>query len=313
MDIREINYLMMIAKEQNLTKAAEKLFLTQPALSKFLKEKEIALGLKLFERIENKYVPTYAGRKYLERSVEIMDLKKKLDDEISQIAKKNEGELKIAFPIMRGSYLIHKTIPEFHKLYPNVEIIIKEQTSGFIEDMLINGEVDIAFFNDPVHSKDLSYEHISTEELVLVVPFDHKAQKFAIDREGCSNKWIDINHFKEDNFIMQLYDQRSRLASKQAFESTSFTPNSILTIRNIGATIKLATEGFGLCVVSDVHPRNIHLSPKPLLFSIGEPPVKMDFLAVYRKNGHLTDFAKKYIEIVHNAAISMQESINIAT
>ncbi len=310
MDIREVSYLMMIAKEQNLTKAANRLFLTQPALSKFLKEKEIELGVKLFERIDGKYTPTYAGRKYLERSVEIMDLKKKLDDEISQLAKTNAGELKIAFPIMRGSYLIHKTIPVFHKIYPNVEIIIKEQPSGLIEEMLTSGEIDIAFFNDPVASSDLSYEHICTEELVLVVPHDHPSQKYAMSREGCSHQWIDINHFKNDNFVMQLYDQRSRLASKQAFESTGFTPKSILTIRNIGATIKLATEGFGLCVVSDVHPQNIHLSPKPLLFAVGEPPVKMEFLAVYRKNGYLTDFAKKYIEIVRESAISLQNEVN---
>lgn len=296
---------MMIAKEQNLTKAAQKLYLTQPALSKFLKEKEQSLGVHLFERIENKYVPTYAGRMYIEKGVEILDLKKKLDAEISALAKNNEGELRIAYPIMRGSYLIHKTLPQFSKLYPNVKVIIKEENSGFIENMLIHGEVDIVFFNTPIEGKDLTCESICMEDLVLVTPPDHPAQKYAINRPDYKYHWIDIHHFQNDRFIMQLHDQRGAVAAKQAFDSVGFAPSNVMTLRNIGATVRLATQGYGLCVVSDIHPLNMEGDVKPLLFSIGDPPVKMEFVAVYRKNSHLTDYARKYIEIVRDAAVSM--------
>ena len=62
MDFREISYIAAIAKHQNITKAAEALYISQPALSKFLMSLEDELGLKLFDRVERKYIPTYTGK-----------------------------------------------------------------------------------------------------------------------------------------------------------------------------------------------------------------------------------------------------------
>ena len=68
MDFRELTYVMAIAKHKNITKAAESLYLTQPTLSKFLKALEEEVGQPLFRRLGNKYIPTYAGERYIERA-----------------------------------------------------------------------------------------------------------------------------------------------------------------------------------------------------------------------------------------------------
>ncbi|UQT40676.1 LysR family transcriptional regulator [Acidaminococcus intestini] len=67
MDFRDLTYLLAIARQQNITRAAESLYLSQPTLSKFLKGLEGELGLPLFERLGNKYIPTYAGEQYIKK------------------------------------------------------------------------------------------------------------------------------------------------------------------------------------------------------------------------------------------------------
>ena len=67
MDFRDLTYLLAIARQQNITRAAESLYLSQPTLAKFLKGLEGELGLPLFERLGNKYIPTYAGEQYIKK------------------------------------------------------------------------------------------------------------------------------------------------------------------------------------------------------------------------------------------------------
>lgn len=93
MDFRELSYITAIAKYQNITKAAESLYISQPTLSKFLKALEEDIGLKLFRRLGNRYVLTHAGECYLQKAEQILQLKNELDLELADIMKRDVGVL----------------------------------------------------------------------------------------------------------------------------------------------------------------------------------------------------------------------------
>ena len=145
MDFKELTYVLAIARHQNITRAAEALHLTQPTLSKFLKALETELHQPLFQRLGNRYQPTYAGERYLQRAREILEAKRALDQEMGDIIKNNEGYLKIGFPTMRGTYMLPVTLPIFHDRYPNVRIDVHEANSEHLVKLLLDGELD-AFF-----------------------------------------------------------------------------------------------------------------------------------------------------------------------
>ncbi|MEE3377995.1 MAG: LysR family transcriptional regulator, partial [Lachnospiraceae bacterium] len=149
MDFRDLTYIAAIAKYQNITKAAESLYVTQPTLSKFLMATEDALGQKLFRKLGHKYVPTYAGERYLDYAKRILNLKNDLDTEMADIMKRDVGVLNVAFPRMRCTYMLPKSLPAFKKLHPNVQVNILEGTSAENDQRLINGQADIAFFSMP--------------------------------------------------------------------------------------------------------------------------------------------------------------------
>ena len=91
MDFRDLSYVLAIAKTQNITKAADSLYVTQPTLTKFLQNLEKEMGQKLFRKLGNRFVLTYAGERYVAKATEILNLKKELDQEMGDIIKQNAG------------------------------------------------------------------------------------------------------------------------------------------------------------------------------------------------------------------------------
>ena len=146
MDFRDLSYVLAIAKYQNITKAANALYITQPTLTKFLQSLESQMGQKLFRKLGHRFVLTYAGERYVSKATEILNLKKELDREMSDIVKNNFGSLKIAFPTMRGAYMLPCTLPVFNQMYPNVKLDVIEEHSSLLEGMILSGEADLAFF-----------------------------------------------------------------------------------------------------------------------------------------------------------------------
>ena len=97
MDFKDLSYVIAIAKTQNITKAADMLYVTQPTLTKFLQNLEREMGQKLFKKLGNRFVLTYAGERYVAKATEILNLKKELDQEMGDIIRQNAGLLKLLF------------------------------------------------------------------------------------------------------------------------------------------------------------------------------------------------------------------------
>jgi DNA-binding transcriptional LysR family regulator len=297
MDFRELEYVVAISQFQNYTKAAEHLYISQPSLSKYIKNLENKLNIKLFNRLGRKYVLTYAGERYVAKATKILDLKEQLDAELSDIYNLNKGRLRIAFPIMRGTYMLPYIIPKFNKKFPEVNLIVHESNSKVLEGMILDGLTDIALYNLSSVNNNLSYEIISEEEIVLAVPSNHPLAKKGVSIDNCKYPWIDISLFKDDLFIMQFPDQRTRQIADNMFSQAKFFPENTLTIRNIQAAIGLVSVGHGVCLISETHLNHIKFNEMPILFSIGNPKITWEFVAAYRKGTFLPSYAKEFINI----------------
>lgn len=298
MDFKDLSYVLAIAKHQNITKAAEALYITQPTLTKFLQNLERDLGQKLFKRLGNRYVLTYAGERYTAKAAEILNLKKELDLEMGDIIRNNAGSLKIAFPAMRGTYMLPCTLPIFNSLYPNVKLDILEAHSNLLEGMLLNGEADLAFFNLPVKSPNIDYEIISHEEVVLVLSASHPLAHEGVRRLGCRYPWMDLNRLEHEPFIMQIPGQRTRQTVDSLLKHYDFEPNIKLQTSNISAEVELASKGYGACFVTETHLKHLSPGKKLSCFSVGDPCTTVDFVAAFRKGSYIPYHAKEYIKIV---------------
>ena len=158
MNFQELNYVLSIAKHQNLTKAAEELYISQPTLSKCLQKLEREMGGKLFGRSGNTYVPTYLGRRYLEYARKVLTLNQDWERELKDMNSCMDGELNIAFPLMRSSCMVPSIMKVFHKKYPGVRVNLMEEAHAIQEKLLLNDELDFGIFNETRPHPKLSYE-----------------------------------------------------------------------------------------------------------------------------------------------------------
>lgn len=297
MDFRELQYILCIARNQNLTKASQELYISQPSLSKFLHTLENNMGIKMFNRLGNKFVLTYAGERYVEYAKRILLIKKDLDDEINDISALRDGRLNIAFPQTRCSYMAPAILPEFKMAYPNIKINLLEASSNQLENYVLNGKVDVAILNGPVNHSDLAYEILGKEEIILVVSKDHPLANSGKPIKDNKYPWIDIKQFKSDNFILHYSEQRTEQITTQIFNEKKILPHVILRTHSIEGAVRLAALGYGVCFVSENHIKHISLETNPALFSIGNFRTEVELLAVYRKDAYLPQYAKDYINI----------------
>ncbi|MDD2448011.1 MAG: LysR family transcriptional regulator [Tissierellia bacterium] len=173
MKLREYEYILTIACEQNLTRAAERLYVSQPALSRLLKNVEIEVGMPLFERRGKKMVLNGAGKIFVETAREIVDLDSRMKKKIHDMDIRN-SELTICNPLLRSEFLVKNVLPVFCASYRDVPIISTIISQKKIQDVLQSGIAQLAFgIITPVYEQKLGYEKIAQEEMVLMVPVGH--------------------------------------------------------------------------------------------------------------------------------------------
>lgn len=298
MDFRDLSYVLAIAKYQNITKAAESLYITQPTLTKFLQNLERQLGQKLFKKLGNRFILTYAGERYLSYAKKILDIKKELDQEMGDLSHNHTGVLKVAFPVMRGTYMLPCTLPIFYKLYPNVKLNILEAHSQSLEGMILNGDTDLAFFNLPIKSVNIDYEIISHEEVLLVISAQHPLARAGVQKKGCKYPWMDLHFMEKEPFILQIPGQRTRQTVDCLLKENGFVPNILLETSNIHASVELASKSYAACFVTETHLKHVHLEAPIARFSVGSPCTTVDFVAAYRKGSYIPHHALEYIKIV---------------
>ena len=190
MDIRILRYFLTVAKEQNFTKAAEQLHITQPTLSRQLASLEEELGTALFIRGSRSVTLTEAGILLKRRALEIIDLEEKMMDEL----KVKEGLIEGTITIGCGEFAAVETLAEICKVYkekyPMVQIALHTATADSVYDMMNQGLVDIGLFLEPVNTEGLDYIRIMDSDrwVVGIKPDDPLACKEYITKDDLLDK-----------------------------------------------------------------------------------------------------------------------------
>ncbi len=295
---RNMEYIVAIEQYQSISQAAESLFITQPALSRFLHHLEHRLGVRLFNRLGNRFIPTYEGERYLYYAKKIMALELQMQNEFADIDASNRGRLRLALPTLRSSYVLPFIVPHYRRLYPHVDIVVKEVHSQGLEKLLVEGEVDFAILNLATKHPDIVSTLIRHDEVLLALPRRHPLAAQGKTVAGRPYPQIDIRLFKEEEFILQHEDQRTRQAADRVFSEAGIKPPVLLVTRSIEAALKLVCMGTGVCFVAETYAHQIAL-PQPLsLFSIGSPHTLLDLSLAYMKNSHQPTYFRDFIEIV---------------
>lgn len=189
MELRVLRYFLAVAKEQNFTKAAEQLHITQPTLSRQLAALEEELGTTLFNRSGRSITLTDEGLLLKRRALEIIDLQEKIVDELRGNEEEVEGVITIGCGEFAAVEILAQICGEYKKKYPLVQIALHTGTADMILEMMNKGLVDIGMFLEPVSTEDLDYIRLpdSDQWIISMKPDDSLAKKEMITKEDLLN------------------------------------------------------------------------------------------------------------------------------
>lgn len=299
MNIHELNYVLCIARHQNITKAAQELYISQPTLSKHLQKLERDLGLKLFSRIDNCYIPTYAGRRYMEYAAQVLALTQDWEHERQDLLSCNDGELNIAIPLMRSSCMIPQILPPFQKQHPNIRVNFLEETHAIQERLLDDTKIDFAIFSESRLDPKLDSEILGREPILLAVSPSHPLASGQPDFSSAAGNYpvLDWTRISDSKFILHFPEQNTGAITQRLLEKHHIRPEIPFYTRNTQAALLLASQNQGICFAPETYIRSMSFQKTPVCFSLDDDEAFTTTILAFRKGAYLTAYAQDFITI----------------
>lgn len=246
MNLKEQLYVCTLAEYGNMSKAAKKLFISQPALSLYINNLEKTMGSKLFIRKDNYYKLTYMGEKYVEKAKQMLLLECEFNDELHNFFKGVTGRLRIGVQSRRSPYIVPEIASYFRDKYPEIELVFRESHTSGLEAMAANYELDIIIYSCMKRRKDLNYDHIFNDNIFLAVNSSSPLRRKAKWIENSNFQQIDFEDLKDETFILPQKGQSLREVCDILLEREGIVPKKIIEIRNIETIMRLVAANFGI-------------------------------------------------------------------
>lgn len=230
MEIREWNYLIAIAEEKSISKAAERLFMAQSSLSQFLSVMESELGCRLFVRTSTGVRPTEEGRLMTEYAYRALSEYHSVRDQMQDIRDLQRGRVIMGISSFRGSFLMPPVLNAFHMEYPGIRVEIREENSMVLEQLLQKGEIDLALLVLPATDFKGVVEPLMADEICLITRQGHPVlEKTRPTPSGSRSKiarCIDVRDTMEYEYLLSDYDTILGREARRIFREKGLTPTA---------------------------------------------------------------------------------------
>lgn len=246
MEMKELVYLVTLAEEESISRAAERLYMAQSSLSQFLHQFEAELGTKLFVRTSKGITPTYSGKCFIEHAGEILLDYQKAKNELWDNENLAAGKVVLGISSFRGRRMLPKVLKQFQEIYPNVKVQVVEAHSMRLEELLLDGKLDIAIIAMPVSKIKNSVEILKKDEILLAVNKEHPVTKIMHPLEDSDNYWISLKEASEYKMIMSGYDTILGSFSRKMFTEQKLKYQSDHNDISAAMAVSMAREGLGI-------------------------------------------------------------------
>lgn len=298
MSLKEQEYIVKIAEEGNLTRAAEKLFVTPSALTQHINNLEQELGTPLFFRSRSGCVLTAAGEIYVKNAYAMLRMQKEAYDRIHDIVAIKQGTLTVGFPPERGVDMFTSIYPAFHRAYPNIVINIRETSVRQQQQFISKGIIDIGFLTlTSEQQTDDEHIFIKSEEFAVAVPSKHPLCQNLSFKKKDSFPILTIQELKFEPFALMYKESTAREVADKICRQAGFFPE-VLFETSRGTTIQSMCAANLCCSILPGYYAN-KSSSNITYFHLPDHP-SWNLMASYRKDSYLTKPARFFIELATN-------------
>jgi len=222
----------------NMTRAAEKLNMTQPAVTRAIKEIENYYGIRLFERLNKGLFPTEKAKDIYYRAQAIMEEYNVMEKELKN--EDNTGIIRIGASISLGIYMLPPLVKRLNKERPNLKIRVVIENGAALEKKLLSNELDLAFIEGPTSNQNLQRKRIMNDELVVIASPDSNL-----------GKEVSISEFSKEPLLCREKGSISRTYIEGIFMANDLIVDPIWESESSQAIINAVHENIGVSILPE--------------------------------------------------------------
>lgn len=295
MEMKELVYLVTLAEEESISRAAERLYMAQSSLSQFLHQFEAELGTKLFVRTSKGITPTYSGKCFIEHVSEILREYQRAKNQLWDNENLAAGKVILGISSFRGRRMLPKVLKKFQEVYPKVKVEVVEAHSMKLEELLLEGKLDIAIVAMPVTKLKSNVKILKKDEILLAANRNHPITKKSHPIEGAENYWISLKEAAEYKMIMSGYDTILGSFSRKMFTEQKLKFQSDHNDISAAMAISMAREGLGIAFTYQSCAEEYE---DIQYFRIGEKGVFLDLGIAYPMDEYKSKGAKELEKVI---------------
>lgn len=294
-NLNQFRAFYYVAKHASYTTAAEKLYISQPAVTAQVKLFENFHELKLFKKKGRHLLLTHIGEQLFEKARQIFEVENEIENTLTQIKELNQGTLEIGCTKAYAKHIMPSVISAFHRAYPNVKIILEEGNSMAMINSLreLRNEV-VAVARMEVNDSNIRFEQFSKEEIVIVLPVDHRLTR---------KRELEFADIAEEPIIMKGKGSGTQKKILDLYHSHHTRPNVFMESYNNDFIIELVERGEGISFL--VEPSIAHrVKEKRLTYrKFKDTKIFLDISLGYSKTTPLSPAAKAFCNVVKKSFV----------
>lgn len=291
LDTRYLSYIIEIADEKNMRKAAEKLYVSQPSLSQYLAKLEQELGTPLFRRTKGQLLPTAAGKLYVDCARKILEMKNELYQNIADLT--NTGHINIATSSVWALKMVSEFVSQIKKEFPETNMELFEGNLVPIEKLLEEKSIDIAFVAiNSIKKYEGCSELLGYEEIYLAVPSSHP---FCLSHpHGTPLTASQLSEaFHHDSFILPRKESSVYQATSSFLKECSINMDGICTVNHMTTVSNMVANQVGIAFI----PSTCVQAHAPITYFSLSPEIFRLAAVIYRNDRPLTKAENRLIQL----------------
>ena len=299
MTLTELRYIIAVAREKHFGRAAEACFVSQPTLSVSIKKLESELGVIIFERGGSEITLTPIGENIVQQAQRVLDAANQVKEIADQGRDPLRGALRLGVIYTIGPYLLPRIIKSMIERYPAMPLILQENFTVRLVEMMRTGEIDVAILADPFDTTGLDTLPLYDEDFVVAVPKKHpwtkKQQIASVDLKQETMLLLGVGHCFRDQ-VLEVCPEAARFAANSAGIQKTFEGSSLETIRHMVA------EGLGITVLPRM---SVSLDDDPLLkfITFASPVPNRRIVLAWRKSFSRDRAIDALREVIHSVEL----------
>ena len=295
MDLKLLENIVAVAEERSISRAAERLFISQPALSQQISKLEAQLGTPLFFRGKQNLSLTQAGKVYVDHAIRILNIRNDAYNQIYDIAASRKGSISIGVSPGRSPMIVSMVYAKFQKEFPDFTVQVFDYHCTMTEELLAQGRLDLGFSlltDDEVSSKlPISHIQLERQDMYLVASRNHPlASRY---HQGSKCPVIDLKLFRQEPFALPTKGAKIRCFADELFALHGMNPVIHYEVFNVQAITAVVSRS-KLCTII---PASFLPEDDNLIQFRLKPNRFMDFAICWNSNHHVTTAEQYFIHL----------------